>query len=108
LVVGGYSFLRNQELEPYQGSELLVRVAICAAVYAGLWGAIWALQHFLVGDSAAMEAWHWVALAAPPLVIGSLTAFGTLDLDVGSGFFHYALYLGVCVLLRLAMKLSAL
>jgi hypothetical protein len=105
LVIGGYSFLRNQELEPYRGGELLVRAAICAAVYAALWGAMFAIKHFLIGSEGSLETWNYAVLAGPALVIGSLTAFATLDLDFGSGFFHYVLYLAVCVLLRLTMKL---
>lgn len=104
LVLGGYSFLRNQELEPYRGTAVIVRVAICSAVYAALWGAIWALKHFLIGDSSP-EIWQYFIVFAPPLGIGALAALATLDLDFGSGVFHYVLYLGTCVLLRLAMKL---
>jgi len=104
LVLGGYSFLRNQELEPYRGTAVIVRVAICSAVYAGLWGAIWALKHFLIGD-ASPEIWQYLIVFAPPLGIGALAALATLDLDFGSGVFHYVLYLGTCILLRLTMKL---
>jgi hypothetical protein len=104
LVYGGYSFLRNQELEPYRGMAVIVRVAICSAVYAALWGAIWALKHFLIGD-ASPEIWQYFIVFGPPLGIGALAALATLDLDFGSGIFHYVLYLATCVLLRLAMKL---
>jgi cation transport ATPase len=111
MVVAGYSFLRNQELEPYRGGELMVRTAICAAVYAALWGGIWALKHFLVGDAGGTEAWNVlmvIAVVAPPVIIGALTALGTLDLDFGSGALHYVLYLGVCVLLRLTAGMKFL
>lgn len=107
LVLGGYTFLRNQELEPYRGAALGVRVGICAAVYAALWAGMWALRHFLVGDSGPPEIMQYVILLAPPCAIGALTALGTLDLDFGSGLFHYGLYLGVCVLLRVVMGLPA-
>jgi len=104
LVLGGYSFLRNQELEPYRGTAVVARVAICSLVYAALWGAIWALKHFLSPDSSP-EIWQYLVIFAPPLGIGALTALATLDLDFGSGVFHYVLYLGTCILLRLTMKL---
>ena len=39
LVLAGYSFLRDDELEPYRGPALWIRALLCAAVYAGLWGA---------------------------------------------------------------------
>jgi hypothetical protein len=51
---------------------------------------------------------NFVMLAAPPIVIGSLVALATLDLDFGSGFMHYACYLLATVLLRLLMKLPLL
>ncbi len=108
LVLGAYSFLRNQELEAYTGKELLLRVAICSAAYAALWGAIWLLKLNFVTDSQNLEIWSIVYLAGPPMVVGSLVALGTLDLDFGSGFMHYCCYLLITVLLRLAMKLPPL
>jgi hypothetical protein len=107
LVLGGYTFLRNQELEPYRGKELFLRAAICSAAYALMWGAMWGLKHFLVGEGGS-EILSMAIVAAPPAIIGSLAALGTLDLDFGSGFFHYVLYLGTCVLLRLTMGLKPL
>jgi predicted Zn finger-like uncharacterized protein len=108
LVVGGYTFLRNPELEPYQGRELAVRAAFCVAVYAILWGLLWTLKHWFLPGDVALESWSTLFLVGPPLVLGTTTAVLCLDLDAGSGFFHYFLYLGVCVLLRLSMGLSAL
>jgi hypothetical protein len=104
LVLGGYSFLRNQELEPYRGTAAIVRVAICSVVYAGLWGAIAVLRHLLAPDSSP-EVWAYFVILGPPVGIGALAALATLDLDFGSGVFHYVLYLGTCILLRLTMKL---
>jgi hypothetical protein len=104
LVFGGYSFLRDQELEPHRGTAVIVRVAICSAVYAALWGAIWALKHFLAPDGTP-EIWQYFVILGPPVGIAALSALATLDLDFGSGVFHYVLYLGTCILLRLTMKL---
>jgi hypothetical protein len=108
VTLGGYTFLRNQELEPYRGGALAVRVAICSIVYTSLWGAMWAIKYFLIGSDGPLETWNYFVLAGPPAVIGALTALATLDLDFGSGFFHYALYLGTCVLLRLTADLPLL
>ncbi len=107
LCVAAYTFLRNQELEPYRGMALGARVAICSIVYAALWGAVWAIKHFMLKD-ASPEIWQYFLLLAPPMAVGALTALATLDLDFGSGFFHYCMYLGVCVLLRVTMGLPAL
>ena len=38
LVLGGYTFLRDDELEPYRGLPLIMRVLICSVIYAALWG----------------------------------------------------------------------
>jgi predicted Zn finger-like uncharacterized protein len=108
LVLGGYTFLRNEELEPYQGVEMAARAAICAGVYVVLWGVLWALKHWFLPGDTPLESWSTLFLLGPPLAIGTATAVLSLDLDAGNGFFHYCLYLGVCVLLRLAMGLSAL
>lgn len=103
LVVGGYSFLRNQELEPYRGRALIIRAGICSAVYAGFW-----LAYAFLPEALTKEMFNWLFLGIPPLAIGALTALSTLDLDFTSGFFHYVLYVLVCVLLRLTMGLPPL
>jgi hypothetical protein len=107
LAVAAYTFLRNQELEPYRGAALGARVAICSVIYAALWGAVWAMKQFVFKD-ASLEIWQYFVLLAPPIGVGALTALATLDLDFGSGFFHYCMYLGTCVLLRVVMGLPAL
>ena len=102
LVLGGYSFLRDDGLEPYRGPSLAVRVLLCAAVYAMLWGVYAYLRAALLGDSSP-EIWQMV-FAIPALVAaGAFASFASLDLDYTSACFHYGLYLLVTVLLRLVM-----
>ncbi|MEX2119176.1 MAG: hypothetical protein WD847_06170 [Pirellulales bacterium] len=93
-VRAGYAFLRNDELEPYRGLWLWVRSCICGLVYAGLWGAF-----YLLPDDLTQEAMYWLFIAPPPLLIGAGAAYVTLDLDFGSGFFHYVFYLLVTLAL---------
>jgi hypothetical protein len=95
LVVAAYSFLRDDELEPYQGTALYVRSAICALSYVALWGA----YSYASGRFFSGELWEWIFVLPPFLVAGSLVALACLDLDFGSGFFHYAFYVLVTVLL---------
>ncbi|MEX2559499.1 MAG: hypothetical protein WD403_06270, partial [Pirellulales bacterium] len=90
----GYAFLRNDELEPYRGLWLWVRSCICGLVYAGLWGAF-----CLLPEDLTQEAMYWLFIAPPPLLIGAGAAYATLDLDFGSGFFHYVFYLLVTLAL---------
>lgn len=107
-VLGGYTFLRNQDLEPYRGRELAARAGICAAVYVVLWAIIWGLQVWFVPADSTLEGWSILFLLAPTMALGTVASWAALDLDPGSGFFHCCLYLGVCVLLRITMGLPAL
>ena len=97
LVIAAYSFLHHEEdLDPYRGKALYIRAGICAAVYIGLWG----VYGFVAGRYVTGELWQWLFVAPPFLVAGGLVALACLDLDFGSGFFHYCFYLFVTVLLR--------
>jgi hypothetical protein len=97
LVVAAYAFLRNDELEPFLQKELYVRAGICSLAYVVLWGVFAYVSNMglLTG-----ELWSWFFVAPPFLLIGALAAYGSLDLEFGSGFFHYCFYLLVTVLLR--------
>ena len=96
IVLSGYWFLRNDELEPYRGGELALRVAICAAVYAALWGG-YALVKSQWFKNADPELFMLAIIAIAAGGIGGLAALATLDFDYGTGAIHYAFYLLVCV-----------
>jgi hypothetical protein len=38
------------------------------------------------------ELWNWTVVAPPFFVVGALAAAGSLDLEFGNAFFHYAFY----------------
>jgi hypothetical protein len=99
LVIAGYSFLRDAELEPYRGLALWVRALLCSVVYAGLWGA----YAFLNAKGYLGGAQSWLFAGPLFFVAGGGAAFATLDLEFGSAVLHYAFYLGVTILLRLVM-----
>ena len=106
VVWAGYTFLRNQELEPYRGMPLLKRVAICATVYAGLWGLHLYMTKMLYGAEISTPE---VLVALPILFIpGALASLATLDLDGTSAAIHYGFYMLVTVGLRLLMGLPPL
>jgi len=107
LAWGGYAFLRDDELEPYRGTELLIRAGICALVYALLWGLV-ALVKVYVFEGDQLEVVHMVFIAPVMVAIGAFSAFATLELEFGMGAVHYAFYLAVTVILRLIMNLSAI
>lgn len=96
LVLGGYSFLRDQELEPYRGMDMLVRVLSCSAVYVLIWGLYAWIPPYL---DLQIEPLHLTFILPVMVVIGAFTAFVSLDLDFGNGAIHYGLYLLVTLLL---------
>jgi hypothetical protein len=95
-VLAGYFFLRNDELEPYRGVALAVRVVICGLAYAALWAAYGAVKSVLLGG-AAPETYQLVFLGPVLLAIGAFAALASLDLDFGNGILHYVFYLLVTV-----------
>ncbi len=106
----GYTFLRDDELQGYSGTSLLVRATACGLVYALLWGVYMFLGNQLWGLGAttdSLEMWQMVVLGVGVLGIGTGAAYVSLDLDAGSGFFHCAMYFGVTVLLRWIVGLAA-
>jgi hypothetical protein len=106
LSVGGYSFLRSEDLEPYRGTGLLVRALICGLVYAILWGVYgWAVKDYLFdGDIELLQS---LLVVTPMVIVGGLVAAGCFEIEFGNGCLHYALYLGVTVLLRMAAGIGA-
>jgi hypothetical protein len=91
----GYEIVRDRDLEAYRGRSLVIRTAICGAVYA----ALWIVKGFLPPE-LTNDMWPWVYLAPPFLVAGALAALATLDLDWGTGVAHYSLYVMFTALLR--------
>jgi hypothetical protein len=104
LVVAAYAFLRDDDLEPYRGMALYVRSAICGVAYTVLWGVFSYLISPRVEIISSAELWSWI-FVVPILLMGAVSAFSTLDLEFSSGFFHYAFYLLVTIVLRWAAGL---
>lgn len=111
LAWAGYPFLRDAELEGYQGLALVLRSIACGLVYALLWGLYMFVGAQLWGTDAftnGMEIYQLVIMAAAVLGIGAFTAYVCFDLEPGSAFFHAAMYFAITVLLRLVAGLAAL
>jgi hypothetical protein len=102
LVLGGYQFLRDPELDGYRGQSLWIRVAICSLVFAALWGAYAILKWFWIG-AAPPELWQLTFIVPAMVACGAIAPFAALDFEYGTAAFHYGLYLAVTVLLRLTM-----
>ena len=96
LAFAGYTFLQNDELEPYRGQELLIRVLACGAAYAFLWGVYWWIQWTLEIEFTATS----MIYVLPPLVLaGGFAALASLEMDYLVGMLHYSFYLVVTALL---------
>jgi hypothetical protein len=112
LAYAGYFFLRDDELEAYTGTDLLVRCIACGLVYAALWGVYWYVGYQVFGSEAytveGLEIFQIGILLGVVIAIGTGTAFVCFDLDPITAFFHFALYFGGTVLLRAVMQLDLL
>lgn len=97
LVLAGYWFLRDDELEPHRGGELGIRVSICAVIYAALWGA-YAMLKAKAFPNAPPEMFHFLFIGPVFLGAGGTAGFATLDLEFGNGAIHYSFYLLVTIL----------
>jgi hypothetical protein len=112
LAYAGYSFLRDDEQGAFVGKDVLLRALACGLVYALAWGVYWwvGIQVFDSDAYAAgtLELFQVGILAAIAIGIGTFTAFVSFDLDPITSFFHFALFFGVTVLLRVTMGLTLL
>jgi predicted Zn finger-like uncharacterized protein len=98
LAIGGYSFLRNDELEPYRGTSLLVRGLICGLLYAALWLVyLFIPQDYYRSPEQTYDMFMTAMVIVPFLAAGAGIGYATLDLDFGSGFFQYLLYFVACI-----------
>ena len=110
---GGYTFLRNdEELQPFHGSELLVRSLACGLGFAAMWGVYWYVGRtvFPIDDYYAgkLEIFQIAILAGLALAGGTGVSFLSFDFEPLVGFFHFALYFGATVLLRALMGVPLL
>jgi hypothetical protein len=110
LAYSGYSFLRDDESGFYQGSSVLVRSLACGLLYALLWGVYVFVGTQWFGDdfSAGLEMVPIACMFIPVTIVGAGAALVCFDLEMITGFFHYALYLAVTVGLRFVMGLPLL
>ncbi len=107
LVLAGYAFLRNDELEAYRGKELAIRVLACSAVYAALWG-IFAFIPYALGmvEDESFAPYQLAFVVVPFVLVGAFSAFASFDLEYTMGLMHYGLYLIVTVLMRVVAGLD--
>jgi predicted Zn finger-like uncharacterized protein len=56
LAFAGYTFLRDDELEPFRGNEVLLRSLACGLAWAALWGGYWFIVMYFAPAQAARTA----------------------------------------------------
>src|SRR5262245_57116500 len=82
LAFAGYTFLRDDELEPHRGMDLILRLIAPSVVYPGLWGLYWLVFAYL----GTTPGWGVVAFAVPVMIaIGAFAAQASLDLELTTG-----------------------
>jgi len=109
LAFATYTFLRDDELEPSRGTEVLVRSLACGLVFAAIWGAYW-LIFLYFNDWKPLKAppsWQIMAVVVPVMMaIGAFAAQASFELEVTTGALQYAAYLATILILRLIMNLD--
>ncbi len=109
LVWAGYTFVREQELEPYVGPELRNRVLILSAIFAALWLIIYAFAPSYVLELDSAHEMSFMAFGitfAIMLVVGALGSAATFELEFSSGLAHAGLYLIATMALALISGIS--
>ncbi|MBW8883181.1 MAG: hypothetical protein JF612_00060 [Planctomycetia bacterium] len=110
LAFAGYTFLRDDELEPYRGREVLLRSLACGLAYAAIWGAYWLIIAYWFNfkvPTGWQPSWAIMAGAIPAMVaIGTVAAQASLELELTASALNYAMYLITTVLLRFVMGMD--
>ncbi|MEM9185154.1 MAG: hypothetical protein AAGB00_01505 [Planctomycetota bacterium] len=110
LAAAGYTVLRDNELEPYRGTTLVVRSLACGLGFAAAWGVYTLLAYQLGGGwpIGSLEIYQMAIAAAAAVGVGAFASYVSLDMDPAVGGVHVALYLAVTILLRLSADLPAI
>ncbi len=110
LAFAAYTFLRDDELEPYRGTEVLLRSLACGLAFAAIWGAYWLIFAYWYDWKplpAAEPNWQIMAAVVPIMIAaGAFASQASFELEVTTGALHYGLYFVATVLLRLIMGMD--
>jgi hypothetical protein len=103
----GYTFFHDDELAEYSGLERLLRVGVCALIFAASWGIYWGLARYMgnkvLSDIDSIQFAVFIVLMFGIGTVGSLAA---MELEVGQSLMHYAMFFGVTFLLAMIAGLQ--
>lgn len=110
LAFAGYTFLRDDELAPFRGTEVLLRSLACGLAWAAIWGVYWFAFSYWYDFKplpVGQPTWQIMAAVVPVMVaIGAFASQASFELELTTGALHYSMYLGVTLLLRVIMGMS--
>jgi drug/metabolite transporter (DMT)-like permease len=110
LAFAAYTFLRDDELEPYRGTEVILRSLACGLAFAAIWGAYWLIFAYWYDFKplpVGQPNWPLMGVVIGAMVaIGALTSQASFELEVTTGALHYGTYLAATILLRLLMGMG--
>ncbi|MCC9600196.1 hypothetical protein LOC67_06460 [Stieleria sp. JC731] len=100
LIWAGYSFLYDQDREPYVGPELRNRVLICSGIFPVLW-CVYAFVPSYVLELEHINQMSWAVFGVTlciMIALGALASAATFELEYFSGVIHAGLYF-ICIVL---------
>jgi hypothetical protein len=110
LAFAGYTFLRDDELEPYRGTEVMLRALACGLAFAAIWGAyllVFAYWYDWKPLPTGEPNWQIMCAVVPVMIgLGALASQASFEFELGTGALHYAMYLITTVILRLIMGMD--
>ena len=93
LAFAAYTFLRDDELEPYRGTEVLLRSLACGLAFAAIWGAYWLIFAYWYDWKPlpiAEPNWQIMAAVVPAMIAaGAFASQASFELEVTTGALHY-------------------
>lgn len=110
LAFAGYTFLRDDELEPYRGLEVILRALACGLVWAATWGAFWLVFAYWYDFKPLPSGepnWPIMGAVVPIMIaIGAVASQASFELELPTAALHYSMYLAATVILRLIMGME--
>jgi hypothetical protein len=98
----GYTFFKDDELGGYIGKERLVRLGLCAGVFALTWGVYWLVAYYFGNRVLAqVDTLQMAILVAIMFGMGIVVSIGSCELELSQSFLHYAIYFVATLLLAL-------